>query len=101
MKTTLLLLSMALASPLVAAPKSPAKGPTKPKAARKFTVAEVNAARKAANFARRAMGLLGIVSVGTSGRGNDDAWIQVMARNRACAQAAAKVLGTSLAGVWM
>lgn len=85
MKTPLLLLLLALASPLAAAPKSPVKSAVK--AARKFTVAEVNAARKVAGFDRRAMGLPGIVSVGTSGRDNHDAWIQVMARDQACAQA--------------
>ena len=99
MKTTLLLLSLLLAGPLGAAPKSPAKGPSKPTTTKKFTVAQVAAARQAAGFDARAMGLPGIVGVGTGGRSNQDAWIMVMARDQACAQAAAKALGQTLRGI--
>ena len=64
-----------------------------------FTVAQVKEIRQQSGIDQRAMAIEGVVSVGTSGNGNDDAWIQVLVKNDSAAERVRTALGDSLSGV--
>ena len=46
------------------------------------TVAQVKEIRQQSGIDQRAMAIEGVLSVGTAGNGNDDAWIQVLVKRR-------------------
>ena len=63
------------------------------------TIAQVKEARQQSGIDQRAMSIEGVLSVGTAGNSNDDAWIQILVKDDSAAQRARGVLGDSLNGV--
>tara|TARA_Y100001934_G_C12321929_1_gene760495 strand:- start:571 stop:1413 length:843 start_codon:yes stop_codon:yes gene_type:complete len=71
----------------------------KDKKDKKFTATQVNAVRFATNFDRRVLSLPGIIGVGVGGRNNNDAWINVVARDKNSMANAQKYVGAKVNGV--
>ena len=63
------------------------------------TVAQVKTMRQQSGIDQRAMAIDGVISVGTSGNSNDDAWIQILVKDTLAAERARGVLGDSLEGI--
>ncbi len=64
-----------------------------------YSVAEVSDIRTAHNVDQRAMAIDGVISVGISGKSNDDAWIEILCRDTTVIADVKAELGDSLAGV--
>ncbi len=64
-----------------------------------YTATHVKEVRAQTGIDERAMALEGVLSVGTSGASNDDAWIQILVKDDSAAENARRVLGDTLEGV--
>lgn len=64
-----------------------------------FSVSEVSQIRSEHNVDERVMPIDGVISVGITGKSNDDAWIQVQCKDNIALEKARTELGDSLAGV--
>lgn len=64
-----------------------------------YSASEVSQIRTQHNVDQRAMSIEGVLSIGTSGKSNDDAWIQIMCKDAKAIEKARAELGDSLAGV--
>ena len=64
-----------------------------------FSVSEVSQIRSDHNVDQRVMPIDGVLSVGITGKSNDDAWIQVQCKDTEALEKARTELGDSLAGV--
>ena len=73
--------------------------PETPLQAMTYSVSEVSQIRAQHNVDQRAMSIDGVLSVGVTGKSNDDAWIQILCKDTQTIEKARKTLGDSLAGV--
>ena len=64
-----------------------------------YSVSEVSQIRSQHNLDQRARAIDGVLSVGVSGKSNDDAWIQILCKDAQAIEKARAELGDSLAGV--
>ncbi len=64
-----------------------------------YSVSEVSQIRTAHNVDERALGIEGVISVGISGKSNDDAWIEILCKDTTVIAQVKAELGDSLAGI--
>ena len=63
------------------------------------TVAQVKEVRKQSGIDQRAMAIDGVLSVGTTGNGNEDAWIQILVKDDSVAERVRQNIGDTVDGV--
>ena len=63
------------------------------------TTAQVKEIRKQSGIDQRVMSIDGVLSVGTAGNNNDDAWIQILVKDDSVANHVRGIIGDSLEGV--
>ncbi len=64
-----------------------------------YSVSEVSEIRTQHKIDQRALAIEGVLSVGVSGKSNDDAWIQILCKDAHALEKARPALGDSLDGV--
>ncbi len=99
LSSTILLLAGLLMNPACETPSPTLDQPEDQETAMTYSVAEVSQVRTQHNVDQRAMAIDGVMSVGISGAGNDDAWIQIQCKDVEAISKARSELGDSLAGV--